>query len=225
MCRVLEISRSGYYEWKDRLPSKRELENQEILKIARKSHADCNEIYGLDKILADVKEVYPKCSRKRLYKIQKENNLYSKRKRRFKATTNSKHRYPVAQNILNRDFKAEKPAAVWVTDISYLPTDEGWLYLATVKDIFTKEIVGWATDDNMKTELCLKALKGAIKRHRPPRGLLHHSDRGVQYCSKEYQGFLKRNGIVCSMSRKGVCYDNACAETFFSAIKNLPQTV
>lgn len=108
---------------------------------------------------------------------------------------------------------------MWVTDISYLPTNEGWLYLATVKDIFTKEIVGWATDDNMKTGLCLKALKSAVKRHRPPRGLLHHSDRGVQYCSKEYQGFLRRNGIVCSMSRKGNCYDNACAETFFSTIK------
>jgi putative transposase len=106
-----------------------------------------------------------------------------------------------------------------VTDISYIDTLQGWLYLATVKDIFTKEIVGWATADNMRTELCIKALEGAVQRHRPPKGLLHHSDRGVQYCSKDYQNCLKKHGILCSMSRKGNCYDNACAETFFGTIK------
>lgn len=174
---------------------------------------------GLDKILADVRETYPKCSRNRLYAIQKKNQLYSKRKRKFKATTNSNHKLPVADNLLNQDFTTDRPAAVWVTDISYIATDEGWYFLATVKDIFTKEIVGWAAADNMKTELCLNALKNAIMRHRPPKGLIHHSDRGVQYCSKEYQEFLKKNHMICSMSRKGNCYDNACAETFFGTIK------
>ena len=219
MCQTLEVSRSGYYDWKDRPPSIRELENREILKIAIRSHTECQGIYGLDKMLEDVREIYPQCSRKRLYRIQKENKLYSKRKKKFKATTNSNHQLPVAENLLNQNFKTDRPATVWVTDISYIVTWEGWLYLATVKDIFTKEIVGWATADNMRTELCLKALKNAIMRHSPPKGLIHHSDRGVQYCSKEYQAFLKKHGIICSMSRKGNCYDNACAETFFSTIK------
>lgn len=174
---------------------------------------------GLDKILEDVREKYPKCSRNRLYKIQKEHKLYSKRKRKYKATTNSNHKLPVAENILNQDFNVDRPGAVWVTDISYIGTNEGWLYLATVKDIFTKEIVGWATADNMKTELCIKALSNAVMRHKPSKGLIHHSDRGVQYCSHEYQALLKKHNMVCSMSRKGNCYDNACAETFFSTIK------
>ena len=124
MCQILEISRSGYYDWKDRLSSKRELENKDILRIAKKSHEECHGIYGLDKLLVDVKETYPKCSRKRLYKIQKENKLYSKRKRKFKVTTNSKHKLPVAENILNQDFITDRPAAVWVTDISYMSTNE-----------------------------------------------------------------------------------------------------
>ena len=219
MCQVLEVSRSGYYDWKDRLPSKREQENQAILKIAHKSYEECHGMCGLDKILADVREKYPHCSRKRLCRLQKRNKLYSKRKRKFKVTTNSNHKLPVAENLLNQDFRTDKPAAVWVTDISYIYTYEGWLYLATVKDIFTKEIVGWATDNNMKTELCIKALESAVKRHKPPRGIIHHSDRGVQYCSKNYQAVLRKYGMICSMSRKGNCYDNACAETFFSTIK------
>lgn len=180
MCQTLKVSRSGYYYWKERTPSKQEMENREILEVAKKSHNECRGMCGLDKILEDVREKFPKCSRKRLYKIQRENNLYSKRKKKFKATTNSNHKLPVAENLLNQDFKTDKPAAVWVTDISYIDTYEGWLYLATVKDIFTKEIVGWATADNMKTELCKQALKSAVMRHRPTEGLIHHSDRGVQ---------------------------------------------
>lgn len=169
---------------------------------------------GLDKMLADVRETYPKCSRNRLYEIQKKNQLYSRRKRKFKATTNSNHKLPVAENILNQDFTVDRPLKVWVTDISYIATDEGWYFLATVKDIFTKEIVGWAAADNMKTELCITALKNAIMQHRPPQGLIHHSDRGVQYCSKEYQELLKKNHMICSMSRKGYCYDNAVRKPF-----------
>jgi len=219
MCQVLEVSRSGYYDWKDRLPSKRKLENRQILKIAQKSYDECHGMCGLDKILADVREKFSNCSRKRLYEIQKKNKLYAKRKKKFKATTNSNHKLPVAENLLNQNFTTDRPAAIWVTDISYIYTYEGWLYLTTVKDIFTKEIVGWATDNNMRTELCIKALENAIKRHKPPRGTIHHSDRGMQYCSRDYQAILKKYGMICSMSRKGNCYDNACAETFFSTIK------
>jgi putative transposase len=219
MCQVLEVSRSGYYDWKDRLPSKRKLENQEILKTAQQSYDECHGMCGLDKILADVREKFPHCSRKRLYEIQRKNKLYAKRKKKFKVTTNSNHKLPVTENLLNQNFKTDKPNAVWVTDISYIYTYEGWLYLAMIKDIFTKEIVGWATDSNMRTELCIKALENAVRRHKPPKGIIHHSDRGVQYCSREYQATLKKHGMICSMSRKGNCYDNACAETFFSTIK------
>lgn len=219
MCKYLEVSRSGYYNWKDRGPSKRTLENEKILDAAKGSYAECRGMCGLDKMLEDVREKFPKCSRNRLYRIQRDNRLYSIRKKKFKATTNSNHQLPVAPNLLNQNFKVDRPGSVWVTDISYIDTSEGWLYLATVKDIFTKDIVGWATANHMRTELCIKALESAIKRYRPQRGLIHHSDRGVQYCSKDYQKLLKKHGILCSMSRKGNCYDNACAETFFSTIK------
>lgn len=219
MCQVLEVSRGGYYDWDERPKSKREIENEQILEIAKKSYEECRGMCGLDKLLADVREKFPKCSRNRLYRIQKENNLYSKRKRKFKATTNSNHKLPVAKNILNQDFQVEAPNKVWVTDLSYIDTMQGWLYLATVKDICTKDIVGWAVADNMKTELCIQALDNAVNRHKPPEGLIHHSDRGVQYCSHNYQGCLKKYKMLCSMSRKGNCYDNACAETFFGTIK------
>lgn len=219
MCQTLKVSRSGYYAWKKRPKSKRKIQNEKILSTAQKSYRDNRAIYGLDKLLEDVRKEHPECSRNRLYKIQKEHKLYSVRKRKFKATTNSNHKLPVAENLLAQDFETFAPSKVWVTDISYIDTVEGWLYLATVKDIFTKEIVGWAASNNMRTELCIKALDNAVRLHHPPAGLIHHSDRGVQYCSYEYQEFLKKHKMVCSMSRKGNCYDNACAETFFSSIK------
>jgi putative transposase len=219
MCVILKISRSGYYDWTKRPMSKRKIETQGIIKVALKSYRECKGMCGLDKILKDVQESFPRCSRNRLYNIQKEYKLYSSRKRKYKATTNSHHKLPVAENILNQNFNVDNPAAVWVTDISYIGTGQGWLYLATVKDIFTKEIVGWATDDNMRTELCKRALNNAVMRNKPPKGVIHHSDRGVQYCSYDYQALLKKNNMVCSMSRKGNCFDNACAETFFSTIK------
>ncbi len=190
------------------------------MRIATRSYEDSRRMCGLDKMLADVREIFPRCSRNRLYRLQREHRLYAKRKKKFKATNDSKHKLPIAENLLNQNFKTDRAAAVWVSDISYIFTKEGWLYLASVKDIFTKQIVGWATSDNMKTDLCLQALKQALRRYRPAHGLIHHSDRGVQYCSKEYQDLLQQEGIICSMSRKGNCYDNACAETFFSALKS-----
>lgn len=219
MCKLFNTSRSGYYTWKKHIKSKRVIENEKILKAAKQSYEENRRIYGLDKLLDDVRECFPHCSRKRLYNLQKQNNLYSIRKRKFKATTYSDHKLPVAKNLLNRNFNVDKPNEVWVTDISYIGTNEGWLYLATVKDLYTKEIVGFATDDNMKTQLCINALNNAINRFKPAPGLIHHSDRGIQHCSNDYQEFLKKNEIICSMSRKGNCWDNACAETFFSTIK------
>lgn len=160
------------------------------------------------------------CGRKRVYRLMKTNGISSRRPRKFKATTNSKHNLPVADNLLNQNFSVDKPNKVWVSDITYIRTDEGWDYLATVKDLFSKEIVGWAVASTMTRDLAINALDAAIKKQRPPAGLIHHSDRGVQYCSKDYQAILAKNKMVCSMSRKGNCYDNASAESFFSAIKN-----
>jgi len=219
MCQMLDISRSSYYAWLDRSPSRRRQEDARVLELIRKSHQASGGIYGVDKIDRDVQEIQP-CSRKRVYRLMKANNIHSKRPRKFKATTNSKHNLPVAEHLLNQNFKVDKPNAVWVSDISYIWTDEGWDYLATVKDLFHKEIVGWAVSSTMTRDLAIQALKNAIQRHRPPAGLIHHSDRGVQYCSKDYQALLAQHKMLCSMSRKGNCYDNACAETFFSTIKN-----
>jgi putative transposase len=219
MCRILEVSPSGYYAWILNPESTTKRENQAIYKVLKSSYDFNKGRTGLDKLLDDVRLKFPKCSRNRLYKIQKAHKLYSIRKRKFKATTNSKHDYPVAPNLLHQNSHVDEPNIVWVTDISYIGTDEGWLYLATVKDLFDRQIVGFATGNYITTELCKRALLSAVQRHKPGLGLIHHSDRGVQYASKDYQRLLQQNHMICSMSRTGVPYDNACAETFFSTIK------
>lgn len=149
----------------------------------------------------------------------RENNIAAKTRRKFKATTNSKHNYPVADNILNQNFTATKPNQIWVSDITYIPTDEGWLYLAAVVDLFQRKVVGWAMDSTMARQLCIDALNQAIGRQNPAKGLIHHSNRGVQYASKEYRKVLENQGFTASMSRKGNCYDNACMESFFGTLK------
>lgn len=219
MCRIFEVSSSGYYAWIKNPESKTKRENQEIYEVLKSSYKHNKGRVGLDKLLEDVRLTFPKCSRNRLYNIQKVHKLYSIRQRKFKATTNSKHDYPVAPNLLNQNFHVDEPNKVWVTDISYIKTDEGWLYLATVKDLFDRQIVGFATGNFINAELCKRALLSAIRRYKPGHGLIHHSDRGVQYAGRDYQNMLKENHMLCSMSRTGVPYDNACAETFFSTIK------
>ena len=219
MCITLEASRSGYYRWVSHKPNQRDKENEKLLAAIRESHEKSRKLYGLDKIHADVRGQIP-CGRNRIYRLMKENGIRSIRPRKYKATTNSKHNLPVAGNILAQKFDVQEINQAWVADISYIPTEEGWLYLATIKDLCSKEIVGWAADSTMTKELAIAALKRAIDRHRPPAGLIHHSDRGVQYASKDYQELLAKHHILPSMSRKGNCYDNAAAETFFSTIKN-----
>lgn len=154
MCQSLNVSRSSYYAWLNRSPSKREQEDAKLLELIKKSHQESGGIYGLDKIHRDIKEARP-CSRKRVYRLMKANNIHSKRPRKFKATTNSKHNLPVAENLLNQNFKVDKPNAVWVCDISYIWTEDGWDYLATVKDLFHKEIVGWAVASTMTRDLTI----------------------------------------------------------------------
>ena len=156
----------------------------------------------------------------RVARLMKENAIRSKRVKKFKATTNSKHNLPVAENLLNQNFKSQNPNEVWVADITYVPTDEGWLYLASIMDLFNRKVVGWAMSATMTKDLVIAALKQAILRYKPAAGLIHHSDRGSQYASNEYQKLLKNNGFRTSMSRKGNCFDNACAESFFGSIKS-----
>jgi len=221
MCQILDVSRSGYYDWCGRGPSERKKANEKILKVLKDCHDKAEGMIGLDKLWDDIKDAGLQCGRNRVYKLQRTHNLYSVRKKPFRVCiTDSNHNLPKAPNLLNQNFNVDKPNTVWVTDITQFITAEGKLYLATVKDIFHKEIVGWALAPHMRTELCIEALQNAVMRHRPSKGLIHHSDQGSQYCSKEYIEELEKYGMVRSMSRKGNCWDNACAETFFSTIKS-----
>jgi len=219
MCQVMKVSRSGYYAWIKRPPSRRRQVNEELLKAIRNSHLRNRKLYGVRRIHADVKEQFG-CGKNRVHRLMKANGIQSVRPRKYKATTNSKHNLPVAENLLNQNFQAAAPNTVWVSDISYIPTNEGWLYLASVVDLYSKDVVGLAMNSTMTKELVIQALKQAIGRERPSKGLIHHSDRGVQYASHAYQDLLRENGFIPSMSRKGNCYDNAPAESFFSTLKN-----
>jgi transposase InsO family protein len=189
-----------------------------LLKTILHIHQATHKIYGAPQITKNLPPHQP-ASRGRVARLMRANGIRSKVAKKFKATTNSKHHLPVADNILNRDFVAKVPNEKWVSDITYVATQEGWLYLAGVMDLFGRRLVGWAMDRQMKTELVSAALKQAVGRTGAKKGLLIHSDRGVQYASKDYQQLLDRNGFVCSMSRKGNCYDNAPMESFWGKLK------
>lgn len=218
MCQALNVSRSGYYAFIKRPESKRSRENRELLQTIKEIHAASHRIYGSPQI---TKNLPPdqKASRGRVARLMRENGIRSKVTKKYKATTNSKHDLPVAENIVNQQFEASKPNEKWLTDITYIATGEGWLYLAGVLDLYGRRIVGWAMDSRMKTELVSSALKQAIGRTGASQGLIVHSDRGVQYASKEYQRLLKKHEFICSMSRKGNCYDNAPMESFWGKLK------
>ncbi len=217
MCILLKISRSGYYDWIDRPPSNREKKHEEILKIITETH-NKYPVWGVDPIWVEVKETIP-CSRGTVHRLMKKNSIKSKRKAKWKATTNSNHNLPVAPNLLNQEFNTELPNSVWVGDITYVWTDEGWLYTAIVKDLCTKDVVGYAMGDRIVKDLVIKAMEMAIRKENPRTDLIFHSDRGSQYCSNDFKDLLKANRIRQSMSRRGNPYDNACAENFFSCLK------
>lgn len=219
MCIVLGVTRSGYYAWLNRPESQRIKDNKVLLKHIKRIHKKSRESYGILRITAQLHKENIPCGKNRVARVMRENNIYARSRRKYKATTNSKHNYPVALNLLNQDFSVDTPNKVWIGDITYIPTDEGWLYLAGVLDLFNRKIVGWSMDKTMTTQLTKAALQQAIGRRRPSEGLIFHSDRGVQYASYECQHYLRENKIVQSMSRKGNCYDNACAESFFSTLK------
>ena len=219
LCRMLEISRSGYYAWKGRKPSQREEANQRLIEHIRRIHQLSRKTYGSPRVHAELRKQGWRCNANRVARLMRQENLVGRRKYRKVITTNSKHSYPVAPNLLNREFEAQKPNQKWVADITYIPTAEGWLYLAGVMDLYSRKIVGWEMSGEMKTDLVENALRMALYQRQPKSNLLHHSDRGSQYASNQLQTILRANGIQVSMSRKGNCYDNSVMESFFSTLK------
>jgi len=219
LCRVLGVTRSGFYAWQQRDPSEKVIDDQKLALEIAAIHKASGETYGSPRILAELHAKGLHVSRKRVARLMRELGIRSRRKRRFKATTDSGHKLPVADNILDRKFDVDAPDVAWVTDITYVWTDEGWLYLAAILDLFSRRVVGHAMSKRIDRALVLEALRDAVGRRVPDAGLLHHSDRGSQYASGDYQDALAERGITCSMSRKGNCWDNAVAESFFATLK------
>jgi transposase InsO family protein len=219
-CEVLEVSRSGYYAWRDRPVSPRQERRQELAVKIRVAHVESRRVYGSPRVLKALAAKGTAVSENTVAKIMQEQGLRAKSKRKFvPRTTDSAHDRPIAPNVLDRQFAADSPNCKWAGDITYIPTDEGWLYLAGVIDLCSRRIVGWSMGDHMRTELVSDALAMALARRRPGPGLLHHSDRGVQYASDDYQGLLAASQIAVSMSGKGDCWDNAVMESFWATLK------
>lgn len=215
LCKVLEVSRSGYYAWLKRPKSSRDLERERLVPLVREISKDSRSTYGARRI---VKELSLKhgisCTRYKAGTLMDLAGVYAKQKRKFKVTTDSKHNLPVSPNLLDRNFSVARPDEVYVSDITYIWSAEGWLYLAVVIDLFSREVVGWSLSRNIDRNLVIGALNMAILRRRPAPGLIFHSDRGSQYCSHDFRKLLDKYGIASSMSRKGDCWDNAVCESF-----------
>jgi putative transposase len=219
-CRVLEVSRAGYYAWRDRPASRRQARRQRLAAQIAVVHQENRCVYGSPRICRALKAAGEQACENTVAKCMRELGLCARRKRKFvPQTTDSRHDHPVAKNILDRQFAAEKPNAKWVVDITYIPTDEGWLYLAGVLDLYSRKIVGWSMTDHMQWHLVGAALEMALTQRHPPEGLLHHSDRGVQYACDDYRQLLTKAGMEVSMSHKGDCWDNAVMESFWSTLK------
>ena len=218
MCRVLEASPSGFYDWLRRPESQRAAEDRALIEKIQAVHNESRRTYGSPRVHASLKAAGYRIGRKRVARLMRENDIRPRTKRKFKVTTDSRHDHPIAPNLLDRQFTVEAPNTVWLADLSYIWTREGWLYLAVVIDLFARRVVGWATGDRPHRELALAALRKALTMRRPGPGLMHHSDS--QYCSIDYQAELNKHGILVSMSGKGNCYDNAMVETFFKTLKS-----
>jgi len=217
--RMLSVSASGYYAWVDRPLSPRAREEMRLEVEIKAAHCRTRQTYGAERMQHELAEHGVRVGICRLKRIRRKLGIRCKQKRKFKATTDSKHKLPVAENLLEQQFKVYAPDRVWVSDITYVPTDEGWLYLAGHKDLFNSEIVGYAMGERLTRNLVRESLLRAVSIRKPEKGLLHHSDRGSQYCSHEYQSLLKHFGLEVSMSGSGNCYDNAPMESFWGILK------
>jgi transposase InsO family protein len=211
MCQLLDVSQSAYYDWLKRPESARSLEDKRLGEKVRESYEKSRKTYGTRRIVKDLVDDNELISRTRVSRLMKQQGLECKSKRKFKVTTHSNHGRPVAENLLDREFIVERPDTVYVGDITYIQTDEGWLYLAVLIDLYSRAIVGWAMSERMTAEIVNNALMMAIWKRKPPKGLMVHSDRGSQYASDLYQKTIKDHGFICSMSRKGNCWERkAC---------------
>ena len=220
MCRCFDVSRGGYYKWRDREPSARDRENEALLEAITDIFEASRKTYGSPRVHAELLERGFDVGVERVARIMSENGLFARQRPKFRKTTDSDHDMPVAANDLDRNFNVDEPDRVWVGDITYIWTLEGWMYLAVIIDLFSRRVVGWAVADHMRTELVLDALDAALGSRSPSEaGLLFHSDRGSQYASDAFQAALRDAGIQCSMSRKANCWDNAVAESFVSTLK------
>lgn len=219
LCQVLEVGTSGFYAWLQRPESPRCQANQRLLIKIKAVHQRSRQTYGSPRVHADLNVNGHVCGKPRVARLMRAHGIVARHKRKFRATTNSQHTHPVAPNLLKRQFAVAAPNRWWVSDITYIPTQEGWLYLAVTLDLFHRKVLGWAMDRWMTQQLVLDAFTMAMKNGRPGQGLSHHSDQGVQYACKAFQARLNTAGIQCSMSRKGNCWDNAVAESFFHSLK------
>lgn len=219
MCSTLQVSSSGYYDWLLRPESPRNIANKALTEKIKEVFKESRETYGARRIHFDLQAQGQQCGKNRVSRLMKKEHLVPKTKKKFKATTNSKHNLPIASNLLNREFNVNQPNSHWVGDISYVPTNEGWLYLAVILDLYSRKVIGWAMDSRMTADLVTSALLMAIWRRKDVKGIIMHSDRGSQYASRLHQELLTQYGLNCSMSRKGDCWDNAVAESFFHSIK------
>jgi putative transposase len=219
LCRLMEVSASGFYASQGRPASAHARRDDDLAEKVTAAHHASKRRYGSPRVHADLKAAGYRVGRKRVARLMREKKLAARTRRRFRATTDSRHKFPIAPNLLERDFTAEAPDQSWVTDITFLWTKQGWLYLAVILDLFSRRVVGWATSQNVDRHLALAALDMALVQRRPLSGLVHHSDRGSTYASDDYQKALRARGFECSMSRKGDCWDNAVAESFFSTLK------
>jgi len=220
MCTALNVSPSGYYAWRKRPPSAREMANQALSKDIETVYNDNNGLYGSPRIHAELRAHGKRCSQNRVARLMRLRHLRAKQVRRFKVTTKRDKRHPVAPNLLQRDFVADRPNQKWLSDITYIPTQEGWLYLATVLDLYSRRLVGWAMSERIDGELTLAALRMALQQCQPCPGLIHHSDQGSQYTDSTYQTLLQDCGFQASMNGVGTWYDNAPMESFFGTLKS-----
>lgn len=220
LCRVFEVSRSSYYAWKSRAPSARAERDEEIKVEIRKIYHKSFETYGSPRVHDQLQKKGISCGKKRVERLMREENIRSVHRRRYRvSTTDSNHQEPVAPNLVNQEFVATTPNEKWGADITYVPTQDGWLYLAVILDFYTRKIVGWAMSDSLRSDFVCHALQMALFRQGFPKELMHHSDRGIQYASSSYQTLLEKHGCTVSMSRTGNPYDNAIVESFMHTLK------
>jgi putative transposase len=220
MARTLGVSRSGYYRWVGKPRSERNRRDEKLLVVISSIQKKAKRRYGCPRVTEGLKRRGHHVGHNHVARLMRENGLQARRRRRYRSTTNSDHALPVAENLLNRRFDITEPNVAWVTDITYCATAEGWLYLSVIMDVASRKIVGWSLDRRMKAQLVIDALMMAIMHRRPPKGIIFHSDRGSQYCSRKVRRRVNRYGFIQSMSRKGNCWDNAPAESFFKTLKN-----